>query len=70
MGDTMTSQTRVTADELNAILGDRWYIARKTASNIRKFAGARLITRKEYAAAQQTAIARRGANVVRLSDYR
>jgi hypothetical protein len=59
-----------TCEELCAVLGPNWVIARKTRHNLIRFADRRIISRKEYAAAVQLALRRRGANVVRLSDYR
>lgn len=57
-----------TNEELAPFIGARWAIARKTAANIRKHAGARLLTRAEFQAAQDMAVAARSrpSNVIAL----
>ena len=64
----MTPETRAylatmaTPDELRAILGPKWTIARRTPGNIERYetyGGGRLITRKQYEDAEKLALARR-----------
>jgi hypothetical protein len=59
MSNSATNFEYASPAELDAVLGDKWTICRNTAANRERHG--RCITRQQYLAARQEALARRNA---------